>query len=147
MSKSYEERVSEEKSKSYKRSGTGHLDVRYESQGDTSRYDVRLAEDRQGRLDVEFSLFEGGGGPTNRFIAIRIAKPTSQREQKIEFPSASAYFLYQSANEEWQPDQGWMTIVWDEQNKRFQGVLGDIGNTMPQNTTKLFWGKFDVTID
>ncbi|MDR9751104.1 hypothetical protein RG836_06575 [Pseudomonas sp. SZMC_28357] len=147
MSKSYEERVSEEKSKSYKRSGTGHLDVRYESQGDTSRYDVRLAEDRQGRLNVEFALFEGDGGPTNRFIAITVGKPTSTRPQKLEFSTESPYFLYQSATEEWRPNQGWMTITWDEQKKRFQGVLEDVGNTRPQNTTKLFWGKFDVTID
>jgi len=147
MSKSYEEKVSQEKSKSYKRSGTGELDVIYVEHGDSHRYDVRLAEDRQGRLHVEFALFEGGGGPTNRFIGIAVGKPEPTRPQKFEFPDDSAYFLYQSATEEWQPNQGWMTITWDEQKKRFEGVLGEVGNDMPQNTTKLFWGKFDVTID
>jgi len=142
MSKSYKEKVSEKKSKSDEGSGQGHLDVRFNSEDDTKRFDVSRVEYRSGRYIVDFAMFEGGDGTPNRFIEVAVNE--NFFSQRIEFPNASrADFLFQSATEEWRPAKGWVRAEWNPASKTLEGLLGDVESDRPENT-KLTWGKFQV---
>lgn len=144
MNKSFKEKFAEEVAKSHKRSGHGHLDVRFNNHPDTKRFNVRLAEEKATEFVLEFALFDGPDGPLNLFIEVVIKKAALSK--KIEFPTKDAEFLYQSATEEWRPTKGWIRGEWNQDSRRFQGLLEDIESNQP-DTTKVTWGKFDVTID
>ena len=145
MNKSFKEKNEEEIKKSHKRSGHGHLDVRFNNDQDTNRFDVRSAEERADRFVVYFSLFEGGEGAENRFIEVVVYK--SALSQRVDFPDdRRANFLFQSAAEEWRPAKGWIRAEWNPVSKTFEGLLGDVESSRPENT-KVTWGKFHVTFD